>query len=1153
MTATDDDRRRRRTTRVRVTLQRYRRRDAGRRVHSSVAGSNVTAAPAGATGRLVRLGDRDAYRIDHLELMEPFLTTVVSDTDLWMFISSNGALTAGRIDADHAIFPYLTDDRLHRSVGHAGPVTIIARTGEAGRELWRPFDTICPPECTRAITKGTLGNVLVLEEHNERWGLTFTAAWSPSGTYGWARTVEVTGDHPAELDVLDGLLDVMPTGVHATTELTRSNLVDAYKRSETGPYGTAAIYSLESLVTDRAEPGEALAATVVWSTGFTSTRPILDERAVDDMLSGAPPRATPLLTGLPGAYLLHGPITVGAARPASWTIVADTDLDHAEVIDRLDDVSTPGIGWRLTADIETGHRRLHTLLEGTDGFQHSADPIADAHHLSNVLFNSMRGGVFPYGYRIPMADLADFLGVRNRPCRERHLDALGALGDWADLADLHALADGSGDPDLVRLVLEYLPLTFSRRHGDPSRPWNAFSIRVQDDVGGELLTYEGNWRDIFQNWEALLQSYPAYFPHVVAKFLNASTADGHNAYRISRNGIDWEVPDPDDPWSNIGYWGDHQIVYLLRLLQAWERFVPGATDAWVDRRDFAYADVPYLIADYDDMVVDSRDTITYDTRRAVAIERREQAIGTDGRLLVTTSGALARAGMIEKLLVPALAKLSAFVPGGGIWMNTQRPEWNDANNTLAGNGLSVVTLAHLVPYVGFVRELAARIDSGPVGISPLVVRWLREVTDAFLLHDTSGIGDDRRRRSLVDALGSIGTDHRRRLAEGVGDDVEGLATDEIERFCAAALAHLEPSLLAARRPDGLYHSYNRISFPTGDTAAVDHLGAMLEGQVAVLSSGTLDGRAALEVVDALFESDIYRPDQDSFMLYPERVRRAFLDGNTLTPNQVNRAQFLAAPFDERWRPVFTVDRHGDLHFRPTFSDGAILTRALAEIDAAPDERAMVEALYEELFDHASFTGRSGAMYGYEGIGSIYWHMVAKLLLAIQENHAAAAGRGEPDEVVDGLAGAYRRVRNGLGFRKTPQRYGAFPTDCYSHTPAGAGAKQPGMTGQVKEEILSRVGELALRVDRGTIRLAPSLIDRDELFGADGDTMTLTFCEVPIAITPGSADSVRTLWTDGREDVAAGTVLPVAAAHEVFGRSGAIERIEFTIAPPSIGR
>ena len=79
------------------------------------------------------------YRIDGTERMDPFLMTVVSDTDLWMFVSSTGALTAGRIDADHALFPYETDDRLHRAAGLAGPVTMIARTIGSDRVLWRPF------------------------------------------------------------------------------------------------------------------------------------------------------------------------------------------------------------------------------------------------------------------------------------------------------------------------------------------------------------------------------------------------------------------------------------------------------------------------------------------------------------------------------------------------------------------------------------------------------------------------------------------------------------------------------------------------------------------------------------------------------------------------------------------------------------------------------------------------------------------------------------------------------------------------------------------------------------------------------------------------------------------------------------------------------
>ena len=128
--------------------------------------------------------------------------------------------------------------------------------------------------------------------------------------------------------------------------------------------------------------------------------------------------------------------------------------------------------------------------------------------------------------------------------------------------------------------------------------------------------------------------------------------------------------------------------------------------------------------------------------------------------------------------------------------------------------------------------------------------------------------------------------------------------------------------------------------------------------------------------------------------------------------------------------------------------------------------------YEQVFRHREFTGRSGGMFGYEGLGCIYWHMVVE---------AAARGAGELSSrrstpmrsaaICQRLGGLYYRVREGIGFNKTPAEYGAFPTDPYSHTPGHGGAQQPGMTGQVKEEILSRFGELGVRVGqrRGPLR------------------------------------------------------------------------------------
>ncbi len=201
-------------------------------------------------------------------------------------------------------------------------------------------------------------------------------------------------------------------------------------------------------------------------------------------------------------------------------------------------------------------------------------------------------------------------------------------------------------------------------------------------------------------------SYPDFTEGMIAKFLSSSTADGHNPYRVLREGFEWEVVEPDEPWSNIGYWGDHQVIYLLRLLETAERHRPGCLTRLLSRPLFAYADVPYRIRPYADLLADPRDTIDFDRDAHAATLARAAERGADGLALLGRDGAMVRANGAEKILLVALAKLANFIPEGGIWMNTQRPEWNDGNNALVGNGVSVVTLCHL--------QALPRVREGPL-------------------------------------------------------------------------------------------------------------------------------------------------------------------------------------------------------------------------------------------------------------------------------------------------------------------------------------------------------------------------------------------------------------------------------------------------------
>ena len=120
---------------------------------------------------------------------------------------------------------------------------------------------------------------------------------------------------------------------------------------------------------------------------------------------------------------------------------------------------------------------------------------------------------------------------------------------------------------------------------------------------------------------------------MIVKFVDASTADGHNPYRVTRDGFDWEVQDPHDPWSHIGYWGDHQVIYLLKLLGARARPRPGRAARAAGPRLFSYANVPYRIRPYADLLRDPQYTIVFDHEAHRSSLARVRELGSDGRLL----------------------------------------------------------------------------------------------------------------------------------------------------------------------------------------------------------------------------------------------------------------------------------------------------------------------------------------------------------------------------------------------------------------------------------------------------------------------------------------------------------------------------------------
>lgn len=1128
-------------------------------------------------GNFVDLHGERFYAIHNVDEMDPFFVSVVSDSDHWLFASSNGGLTAGRVSPETALFPYGPVDRISESAPHTGSKTLIRIDGVEGRP-WEPFNGEHDGrfEISRNLYKNVIGNKLCFEEVNHDWALLFRYTWSFSDAYGFVRHCELKnqGEQDRNIELLDGLQNLLPAGTPRFTQTNSSNLVDAYKYTEIDAGSGLAVYSLYSAITDRAEPCEALRANTVFCAGLDAETRLLSSAQIKEFRRARPLTDELSCRGVRGAFLVHSEFTLAASADKDWRMVSNIELSQRQITELIAALADEtALLQNIAESVAEGSDRLERIMAGGDGLQATAEENVSVHHYANVLFNILRGGTFDQQYTITAADFTATVAMFNSAVYARQQEFLAALPETQTLQDFLQAISAAGDPQLDRLAREYMPITFGRRHGDPSRPWNQFAIKLKDDQGKALLSYQGNWRDIFQNWEALAFSYPAFIQSMIAKFVNASTMDGYNPYRITKEGIDWEVEEPDDPWSYIGYWGDHQIIYLQKLLEFAEQHYPGSLASMLEQSLFCYANVPYRIKPFNDLLADAKNTVDYDQDLADSIESLVETLGSDAKMVLDADGAVYQVNLLEKMLVPLLAKLGNLVVDGGIWLNTQRPEWNDANNALVGQGLSMVTLYYMRRYIAFMQTLLASAGDS-IELSVEVAEWL-DRTAAALADLSKQIAaesiDDRVRYRSVRALGEAAGDYRARVyrQNGFSGKVSA-ARMQVDALLADALTAIDRTIANNRREDGLYHAYNVLDIGE-ETLQVSYLYPMLEGQVAVLSSGVIDPAEAVSILESLFDSAMYRQDQKTFMLYPDREQGAFLDKNLINDEIADSIPLIHRMLEQGDSRLVERDANGRLRFQAELGNAGDVALRLSQLEdeygnLIENSRDAIFANYEAVFNHQAFTGRSGGMFGFEGLGCIYWHMVSKLLLAVEENFFTAVDANENAQTLQRLGELYYRVREGIGFNKTPQEYGAFPTDPYSHTPKHAGAQQPGMTGQAKEEVITRLAELGVRVDAGCLEIQPNLLRSQEFSGLESEFrylgvdeqwhavavpeqgLAFTLCQIPVVYRLGedSEANIKLLLRDGSLQNIDGMKLNAELSADVFSRNGSIRAIHVAI-------
>ena len=343
----------------------------------------------GVSGKFLDFDGDRFYAIENVDQMAPFFISLISSADHWLFVSSTGGLTAGRASPETALFPYVTVDKIHESAAHTGSKTLMRIAANGRSRLWEPFnrDQDGRYAISRNLYKNLLGNKLCFEEINQDLKLAFRYSWVTSTTYGFARQCELLnlGNEPIDVNLVDGIQNILPAGTPRFAQTNTSNLVDAYKWTELDEKTGLALFTLYSGITDRAEPCESLKANTAFCLGLDRPKVLISSRQLDNFRSGAVPEQEVHSRGVRGAYLVNVSLALAPHASQNWQIIADIERTQAQVVELQKQLENPNsVARAIARSVTSGSDELARIMGSADSFQSTAEETVSVHHYANV-------------------------------------------------------------------------------------------------------------------------------------------------------------------------------------------------------------------------------------------------------------------------------------------------------------------------------------------------------------------------------------------------------------------------------------------------------------------------------------------------------------------------------------------------------------------------------------------------------------------------------------------------------------------------------------------------------------------------------------------------------------------------------------------------
>lgn len=403
---------------------------------------------------------------------------------------------------------------------------------------------------------------------------------------------------------------------------------------------------------------------------------------------------------------------------------------------------------------------------------------------------------------------------------------------------------------------------FSRKHGDPERDYNFFSI------AGEYYSQgNGNFRDVNQNRRNDVFFHPEIGDFNVKTFYELIQMDGYNPLEvrpstfrvreeneikatqlirssvineqerlmkiigksftpgqisncIAGNGIELAM-DEDEFLEKLlslcdqnieagfveGYWSDHW-VYNMDLVENYLSIFPEKEkELLFGDRSYRYYDSPARVLPRSEKYVLNK---KHEVRQYGALVHDEEKLAKEGfdkngtNWKKTDRGEPVRTTLAGKLLTLAVNKFSSLDPYGmGIEMEAGKPGWNDAMNGLPGLfGSGMAETFELKRMLIFLRDRILLTDQVELPIE--LAEFLDEVYDVLKTSRKEHWTDF----AYWDTVSTIRENFREKVRFRVRDEVRKLSTLKLKKILDAFLVKLEEGITkACGYGDGIVPTY----------------------------------------------------------------------------------------------------------------------------------------------------------------------------------------------------------------------------------------------------------------------------------------------------------------------------------------------------------